>query len=201
MKVLLVLPAAEHLRVTLSDPRVPKRRMLRFSILPLTTVAALTPPEHPVQICDENVEALDLETDADVVGISFMTALANRAYEIANEFRRRGKIVIAGGYHPTFCSDEASRHFDAVVVGEAEDLWPQVLADIQSGTLQKIYRHTHPVDLSRSPLPRRELVGSNARHYATSSAIQTGGEAPMPADTARSPRFMVAPISIDRSRR
>ncbi len=87
--------------------------MLRFSVLPLTTVAALTPPQHEVRILDENVEPLDFETDCDLVGVSFMTALAPRAYAIASEFRKRGKIVVAGGYHATLCTAEAVRHFDA----------------------------------------------------------------------------------------
>ncbi len=91
MKILLVLPAGEHVRVTHQNPAVPRRAMLRFSVLPLTTVAALTPREQQVRIVDENVEALDFDTDCDVVGITFMTALAPRAYEIAASFRRRGQ--------------------------------------------------------------------------------------------------------------
>lgn len=97
MKILLVLPAAEHLRVTAEDQCVPKRKMLRFSVLPLSVVAALTPAEHHVQIVDENVEPVDVHAEADVVGISFMTALAPRAYEIADAFRARGVITVAGG--------------------------------------------------------------------------------------------------------
>jgi hypothetical protein len=71
MKILLVLPAAPHLRVTADHRAVPRRAMLRFSVLPLTAVAALTPPGHEVRICDENVQALDLGADVDLVGISF----------------------------------------------------------------------------------------------------------------------------------
>jgi len=111
VKILLVLPAVDHLRVTEDEPTVPKRSMLRFSILPLLVVAGLTPKEHQVVICDENVQPLDLDQEVDVVGISFMTALANRAYEIARAFRSRGRIVIAGGYHPTLCPEEAGEHF------------------------------------------------------------------------------------------
>ncbi len=147
--------------------------MLRFSVLPLTTVAALTPPQHQVALCDENVQALDLDADVDLVGISFMTALANRAYEIADAFRARGKIVVAGGYHPTFCPEEAARHFDAVVVGEAEGLWPQILADAQARRLQPIYRHHGSVDLRNTPAPRRDLVAATAKHYVTANAVQT----------------------------
>jgi len=92
MKILLILPAGDRVRVTRANPRVPKRAMLRFSVLPLTIVAALTPRAHEVRIVDENVEPLDFDGECDLVGITFMTALAPRAYEIAREFRSRGKF-------------------------------------------------------------------------------------------------------------
>ncbi len=172
MKILLILPAAEKYRITESSARVPQRRMLRFSILPLTAVAALTPDEHEVQICDENVECLDMNTDAEVIGISFMTALAPRAYALAGEFRKRGKTVVAGGYHPTLCPEEASMHFDAVVAGDAEGIWPRLLEDIVSGELKKIYRSDGCRSLERMPRPRRDLMGKKSRHYATVYAVQ-----------------------------
>src|ERR1039457_1860194 len=140
MKILLVLPAGEQVRVTLQKPEVPRRAMLRFSVLPLTAVAALTPRPHQVRIVDENVEALNFDTDCDVVGISFMTALAPRAYEIAAGFRRRGRIVVGGGYHATLCPEDAAPHFDALVAGDAEGAWERLLADLQRGELQKVYR-------------------------------------------------------------
>lgn len=174
MKILLVLPAAERVRVTRSSSRVPSRGMLRFSILPLTTVAALTPSRHEVSIVDENVEALDLDRAADVVGITFMTALAPRAYEIADAFRARGTKVVAGGFHPTFCPEEARTHFDAVVVGEAEGVWPRVLEDIEAGAPLGIYRSERPCDPASIPAPRRELTSRTARHYVTTNAVQTG---------------------------
>jgi radical SAM superfamily enzyme YgiQ (UPF0313 family) len=174
MKILLVLPASDRVRVTRDNPKVPKRNMLRFSILPLTTVAALTPPEHQVRICDENVEALDFNAEADVVGITFMTALAPRAYKIAAAFRGRGKIVVAGGFHPTFLPEEAAQHVDAVVVGEAEGSWPKVLEDIKARRLQRIYRRTSPCDPSEIPIPRRDLTSQTACHYVTTNAVQGG---------------------------
>ena len=114
--------------------------MLRFSVLPLTVVAALTPHEHEVRIIDENVEPLDFDSDCDVVGITFMTALAPRAYEIADRFRRRGTIVVAGGYHATLCPEDAAPHFDALVLGDAEGAWERLLADLREGKLEKLYR-------------------------------------------------------------
>src|SRR5512142_3311485 len=142
MKILLVLPAAPKYRVTRQAPNPTDRAPLRFSVLPLTVVAALTPPGHDVRICDENVEALDLDADVDLVGIGFMTALAPRAYELAAAFRARGRMVVAGGYHPTLCTTEVLERFDAVVVGDAEGAWPTLVADAERGALGRIYRAT-----------------------------------------------------------
>jgi radical SAM superfamily enzyme YgiQ (UPF0313 family) len=178
MKILLVLPAAESVRVTQERPAVTNRAMLRFSVLPLTAVAALTPREHPVRIVDENVEALDFDADVDVVGVTFMTALAPRAHEIAREFRARGKIVVAGGYHATLWTAEVTEHFDAVVVGDAEGAWPRLLQDIEAGCLRKVYRHVDQSAELRTPIPRRELLASHARDYVTLHAVQTGRGCP-----------------------
>jgi radical SAM superfamily enzyme YgiQ (UPF0313 family) len=171
MKILLVLPASAARRVIPGGP-VPRRAMLRFSVLSLTVVAALTPPEHEVTLVDENVEPLDPNADADLVGISFMTALAPRAYELAAAFRARGKTVVAGGYHPTLIPDEVGRHFDSVVIGEAEGQWPTLLDDFAHGRLRPVYRRAWPCDPLQIPTPRRDLSASKARHYVTTAAVQ-----------------------------
>jgi radical SAM superfamily enzyme YgiQ (UPF0313 family) len=161
MKILLILPAGEQVRVTPKNPQVPHRAMLRFSVLPLTAVAALTPREHEVRIVDENVEALDYDTYCDVVGITFMTALAPRAYEIAASFRRRGKTVVGGGYHATLCPEDAAPHFDALVVGDAEGAWERLLADLQRGELQKVYRQAYREAVSQ-PMNLLGMVGTRS---------------------------------------
>jgi radical SAM superfamily enzyme YgiQ (UPF0313 family) len=175
LKILLVLPAGESVRVCPERPRVPRRAMLRFSVLPLTVVAALTPTGHEVRIIDENVESLNFDAECDVVGITCMTALAPRAYEIAHRFRQRGKIVVGGGYHPTLLPDDCAPHFDAVVVGDAENLWQQFLTDVQEGAVKKVYRRSGPpAKAMETPAPRRELLRRHARHYATINAVQAG---------------------------
>jgi radical SAM superfamily enzyme YgiQ (UPF0313 family) len=175
LKILLVLPAGENVRVTPERPAVPRRAMLRFSVLPLTVVAALTPPGHQVRIIDENVEPLDFEAECDVVGITCMTALAPRACQIADRFRQRGKIVVAGGYHPTLMPEDCAPHFDALVIGDAEGLWQEFLGDAQNGTVKKVYRRAGlPGPVLEAPAPRRELLRDHARHYATINAVQAG---------------------------
>lgn len=172
MKILLILPAAEHLRVLPHSP-VPRRKMLRFSILPLTTLAALTPSNHTVEICDENVQPLDFDSDADIIGVTFMTALAPRAFEIAQEFRNRGKVVIAGGYHPTLCPSETLLHFNIVVTGEAEGVWATVLSDIENQCYKPLYQGGR-ADPKAIPIPLRELMKDHSSAYATINAVQAG---------------------------
>lgn len=175
MKILLILPAGENVRVTPERPEVPLRAMLRFSVLSLTIVAALTPRRHEVRIVDENVEPLDFESDADLVGITFMTALAPRAYEIARRFRARGKFVVGGGFHPTLCPAEAAEHLDAVVVGDAEGVWERLLEDVEAGQLRKVYSgRACPQQEMSTPIPRRDLLSPRAKHYVTINAVQTG---------------------------
>jgi len=173
-KILIILPAGDKYRITSVEQIVPKRNMLRFSILPLLLVAALTPSDYEVDICDENVQMLDLNTDAGIIGISFMTALAPRAFEIADFFRARGKTVIAGGYFPTLCPEETVSHFDSVIIGDAENLWIKALYDLENSKIQKVYKHAPDEERDQIPIPRRDLIKKISKYYVTINAIQVG---------------------------
>jgi radical SAM superfamily enzyme YgiQ (UPF0313 family) len=144
-------------------------RVFRFSMLPSLSVAASMPAGVETRIIDENVEPVDFDTDADLIGISFMTFNAPRAYEIADRMRDRGKTVIFGGFHPTFLPYEAIAHCDAVCVGEAEYNLPRMIADFRSGSLEPIYR-SERVDLSDLPVPPRDLL--QPRRYLTPNVLQ-----------------------------
>jgi radical SAM superfamily enzyme YgiQ (UPF0313 family) len=120
-------------------------------------VAAAMPPYVQTRIIDEEVEALDFDLNADLVGISFMTYNAPSAYAIADKFRARGTPVIFGGYHPTFLPEEAIQHADAVCIGEAENNLPRMMDDFCAGRLQPFYR-SQPVNLAGLRWPRRELI-------------------------------------------
>src|ERR1019366_7725173 len=96
-------------------------------------------PGLNVQIVNEKVDPLDLEQAADLVGITTMTTTSQRAYQIADHFRRRGIPVVMGGMHASCLPEEALAHCDSVVAGEAEDLWPGVVADFERGDLQRLY--------------------------------------------------------------
>lgn len=120
-------------------------------------LAALTPPEHTVRVIHQQVEPVDLDTDADLIALSFFSGFADEAYRLADAFRARGKRVVAGGPHVTFSPDEALAHCDAVVCGEAEALWPQLLADAEAGRLQRRYQGAPPA-LDKLPTPRYDLL-------------------------------------------
>jgi len=126
---------------------------------PITGIhlAAITPPGHQVRVIHQQIEPVRLDTDADLVALSFFSGFAPEAYRLAAEFRRRGKIVVAGGPHATFSPDEVLRYCDAVVVGEAESVWPRLLMDAEAGQLQPRY-DGEPASMRDIPTPRYDLL-------------------------------------------
>jgi radical SAM superfamily enzyme YgiQ (UPF0313 family) len=170
MKVLLINPTAAAWRVQRSASPPRATRIFRFSMLSSLYVATAMPPGVETRIVDEEVEPVDLETNADLIGISFMTFNAPRAYALADHFRlRRGKVVIFGGYHPTLLPEEAIQHADAVCIGEAEPNVPEMIHDFRRGRLRSFYRNG-AADLRRLPIPDRRLLHRSA--YAIADAVQ-----------------------------
>lgn len=129
----------------------------QFPPLGLAMVAAATPPRYEIAIVDENIEDLDLDQQADVVGITAMTCQTNRAYKLADMFRRRGIPVVLGGPHPSLLPEEAAVHADSVVIGEAEEIWGLVLQDCEAGRPKPVYK-PGLVDINKLPFPRRDLL-------------------------------------------
>ena len=144
--------------------------------LSLPLLAGLTPSGVDVRLIDENVEITDTNTAADWVAITCMTASAPRAYEIADAFRRRGIPVVMGGIHPTVMPDEASAHADAVVVGEAEPVWREILQDLAGNRLKPRYENFGFACMEAMPLPRRDLL--RGERYVTTNVVQTARGCP-----------------------
>jgi len=175
MKILLVNPCcfndsgrdlySAHVAGPLFTVQPHKR--LTFGIpLALPTLAACTPVEYDVQIVDEEIEDIDFNEPVDLVAITAMTFKAGRAYEIAREYRARGVRVVMGGIHASVCPDEAAEHVDCVVIGEAENLWPDLLADASAGKLKKRYVAQEFPDLKMSRTPRYDLVKNEQYLYS-----------------------------------
>jgi radical SAM superfamily enzyme YgiQ (UPF0313 family) len=145
----------------------------RFPPLALGIIAALTPDNFRVELIDENIEPF-VYKDADLVGITAFTSSAGRAYELTSYYRKRGVPVVMGGIHASMLPDEALRHVDSVVVGEAEQVWPVLINDFLKGKLKKKYR-TQTAELVNMPLARREIFSPDYL-FAT---VQTSRGCPM----------------------
>ncbi len=130
---------------------------IRFTPLSLGILAALS-DGHEVKIVDGDWQSMPIEDRFDLVGITTTTFTSERAYSLAREFRRRGAKVVLGGVHPSILPEECREHADAIVVGEAEYVWQDVLRDAEKGALKRVYRAERPTDMNDVPFPRRDLL-------------------------------------------
>ncbi|HZS07037.1 MAG TPA: radical SAM protein [Blastocatellia bacterium] len=139
---------------------------LVFAIL-----AGLTPPEIETAFFDERLEEIPADHETDLVALTVETYTARRAYQIASGFRRRGIPVVMGGYHPSFLPQESLQYADAVVVGDAEDLWERVVRDFEAGRWQPIYRSPQLPPLAGVKFDRRIFKG---KRYTLAAPVQYG---------------------------
>ena len=158
MKLYLIAPKNPESFWTFDRILPSLRKRCVFPNLALPTVAGLTPPPHEVVLCDENVEAIDFDTDADIVGITGFVIHKRRMFELAEAFRRRGKLVVAGGPFATLCPEEFHDRVDVLFVGEAEYTWPRFVRDYEAGHWQAEYRQEEKPSMLDSPLPRFDLL-------------------------------------------
>ncbi len=129
-----------------------------FPNLSLPTVAGITPREHEVVLCDENVEDIDFDTDADIVGLTGYVVHSRRIFELAAEFRRRGKFVVVGGPFASLCPEQLRGKVDVIFIDEAEYTWPQFLEDYRTGAWKSEYHQHEKPSMHDSPLPRFDLL-------------------------------------------
>jgi radical SAM superfamily enzyme YgiQ (UPF0313 family) len=147
-------------------------RALYSPLAGLLAVAACIPRDkYEVVLTDENIETVDFDLKADMIGISAMTSYVNRGYEIADEFRRRGVPVIMGGVHPSFMPKEALLHSDAVVIGEVELVIDAILNDLEQGSMRGTYRSEKLHPMVGVPMPRYDLLKKH--RYVNKTFVQT----------------------------
>jgi radical SAM superfamily enzyme YgiQ (UPF0313 family) len=151
VKIKLIAPNEQN------ENHISSAETFKIQKVNLPLLAALTPDVHTVKIVDEAFAPDELNEDVDIVGITVLTDLARRAYHIADTYRQRGVKVVMGGMHATVLPGEALQHADAVVIGEAEELWPKLLSDVVSGKMRKLYRANQITHLDGIPIPRRDL--------------------------------------------
>ncbi|MGA2801705.1 MAG: radical SAM protein [Verrucomicrobiota bacterium] len=128
-----------------------------FQPLHLGILAALS-PGHDLKVIDQDWDEVPFDEDFDLVGLTATTFSSQRAFDIADVFRNKGVKVVIGGVHACLMQEECLQHADAIVIGEAEYVWPQVLKDAAAGTLKKTYQQDKPTDMDDVPIPRRDLL-------------------------------------------
>lgn len=168
------------MRIVLISPKGPLyrhrggifKKSLRYQPLTLTTLAALVPPELPidVRLIDEGIEDIPDRLDADLIGMTVITGTAPRAYGLADKFRRDGTPVVLGGPHVTLLPGEAAAHADAICVGYAENSWPRLLRDFAAGTMRPRYDQGADFNLDMPVFPRRDLL--DRRNYVTHAVFE-----------------------------
>jgi radical SAM superfamily enzyme YgiQ (UPF0313 family) len=179
-----VIPAApiQPRYALLINPFYPKDPNASFGkhaltpTLALTSFAATTPEHWQVRYWDENL--LDgrppFAPMPEVVGITVHLTFANRAFELAQWYRGRGSKVVLGGLHVLSCPAECAPYADALAIGDGVQLWPSILADVESGSLRSKYTATYESDYRRDPAPRRSLLPRKS-FLTTTSLIATRG--------------------------
>jgi radical SAM superfamily enzyme YgiQ (UPF0313 family) len=177
LKIRLIDPAYEHPYISHSQKVI---KDIWFARLTLTALAALTPADIDVKITDENVEPVDFGEDVDLVGVTGMLMHAPRAYQIAQRFRQRGIPVVMGGPHASSLPSEAKEHVDAVVIGEAENVWEGLIEDLKNGCLKPFYKADAFCSMERLPFPRLDLLRKDA--YMTINCVQTSRGCPHQCD-------------------
>ncbi|HEY9249063.1 MAG TPA: radical SAM protein, partial [Rariglobus sp.] len=166
------------MRVTIIHPCIGRHagdrsyiRTWQMESLPAATLAGLTPRDVELKFYDDRMEVIPFDEATDLVAISVETYTAKRAYQITSEYRRRGVPVVMGGFHASLCPDEVATYADAVVVGEAEQLWERVIDDARHGTLQKFYRSEGRAALDGLKPDRSIFVG---KRYLKVGLVEAG---------------------------
>jgi radical SAM superfamily enzyme YgiQ (UPF0313 family) len=158
------------------DPNASFGKHVLTPTLALTSFAAATPPHWDVRYWDENL--LDgrppFAPMPEVVGITVHLTFARRAFELARWYRNRGSKVVLGGLHVLSCPEECAPHADALAVGDGAQLWPRILADVESRCLRPNYKATYESDYRQDPAPRRSIL-PRAGFLTTTSLIATRG--------------------------
>lgn len=168
-------------RLTLIYPAIGRKpgkpfvRSWQLQPLAIARLAAMTPLHWQTSFIDDRLESIDYGVATDLVALSIETYSSKRGYQIAARFRERGIPVVLGGYHATLCSEEAKEYADAVCIGEAESVWPEILGDAERGQLKAFYRGDRTRPLQGLQPDRRIFQGKN---YLPVALVETSRGCP-----------------------
>lgn len=167
IKITFILPAIGK------KPETAYIKTWKMEPLTIATLKALTPSDIETEFFDDRLELINYDTQTDLVVISVETYTASRAYQIANKFRQRGITVVMGGYHPTLLPDEAESYADCIVIGNAEEVWDELLTDVKAGNFKKRYKGCSRFN---NLLPDRSIYKD--KKYLPISLVETGRGCP-----------------------
>jgi radical SAM superfamily enzyme YgiQ (UPF0313 family) len=160
------------MKITFIRPHLnDKRAADAMEPLVFAILAALTPPDIEIAFFDDRLELIPYDDPTDLVALTVETYTAQRAYQIASEYRQRNVPVVMGGYHPTLQPEEALQHAETVVIGDAEGIWPRLVQDAQAGCLQPLYWQQVLPSLDGLKLDRTIF---QAKRYAPAMMVQYG---------------------------
>lgn len=164
-------------RLTIIHPAIGHRqgekyiRSWQMEPLPAAAIAGLTPRDIEIRFHDDRMELIPYDEPTDAVVLSVETYTARRAYQIASEYRRRGIPIVFGGFHPTLLPEEAEHFAEAIVIGEAEEIWQEVIDDLRHGTLRKRYQSKQQPSLDKIRLDRSIYA---KKRYLPLGLVETG---------------------------
>lgn len=166
--ILLITP--ENAKIN----RLRKRQFNNFTQVTMPYLAGfIEEAQYRITLVDEYNQRIPFDRAFDLVAITVNTPNATHCYRISERFRSKGARVVMGGPHATLRPEEAARHCDYLVVGEAEQTWPQFLEDFQRGNAQPLYRCDRAPSLQGIPFPRRDLI--RHRHFTKGAVFATRG--------------------------
>ena len=145
--------------------------IFKLSFLNLPYLAGVTPDKYEMRIINEERDVINFDAEVWLVALTAQTPIAPRAYEVADAFRKRGVTVIMGGVHASTLPEEALAHVDAVIIGEGEFVWKDVLTDLENGRLKERYTIGTTHSLDGLAWPRRDLL--NPKHYIPLTLVET----------------------------
>ena len=163
MRIAFIQPAVGHKGGGAVYPKTWTMEPLALAVL-----SALTPRRVERVFMDDRLDEVDFSVDADAVAMPVECYTAARSYEIAARFRAKGAKVVLGGFHVKLCPEEAAEHADAIILGDAETTWAQVVDDLEAGTLRPSYAGCGGVFC---PMPDRSLYAG--RNYGYLNLVET----------------------------
>jgi radical SAM superfamily enzyme YgiQ (UPF0313 family) len=160
------------MKITFIRPHlIQKRAADALEPLVFAILARLTPPDVELAFYDDRLESIPYDEPTNLAALTVETFTAKRAYQIAAQYRKRGVPVVMGGYHPTLLPDEAAQYADAIVIGDAEAIWPKIVADARAGKLQRIYQSTPNLAVD-GVTPQRSIF--KGKRYGALRIVQFG---------------------------